>query len=265
MRKQMQSWKQHIARNFNKAAQSYEANSPAQKQAATHLAKMIAREMTLQSPSILELGCGTGHLTRALFESFETADWLISDIAPQMVSMCMERMPKGANLKYTVMDAEDLNRPERFALICSNRTAEGFTDGPGAFQKLISLLKPGGLLALSTLGPNTFKLCPYIFRASACEPVMPHYPSKTDLRSAFPDSGTLKIETKIFSAKYASAYDFARALKDMGAHAHSYGGKQLSPGTVRAVLRRFDEMHKGAPVQADYEVYFLLYRNLGHE
>jgi len=260
MRKDRFSWKHRIAGNFDRAARSYETNSPVQKQSAKTLSKLICQNSSDKIISILEVGCGTGYLTRELHQDMPEADWLISDIAPQMVARCMEAMPQGPNLKYTIVDAEELDRSERFDLICSNLTAQWFEDTKSAFQNLISHLKPGGLLAVSTLGPNTFSLWRKSFAAVGKDPVMPEYKTSEELRSLFPQAGQLEITEKNFTAEYGSAYAFARALKDIGAHAHSKGNKHLDPGSVRAILRNFEDMHQGEPVIADYEIYFLFYR-----
>lgn len=260
MRKAGFKWKHRIARNFDRAALSYETNSPVQKQSANILSELICQNMACKNISILEFGCGTGYLTRELYQDMRDADWLISDISPQMVAKCMENMPEGPNLKYTIVDAEELDRTERYDLICSNLTAQWFEDTHSAFQNLISHLKPGGVMAVSTLGPNTFSLWRKSFTAAGQDHVMPDYMAMDDLRALLPEEGQVEITEKKLTADYNSAYEFAHALKDIGAHAHAKGRQYLNPGAVRAILRNFEDLHQDEPVIADYEIYFLLYR-----
>ena len=76
-----------IGARFGRAAARYEAHAPAQRAAARRLAEDIARLDLPPRPRILEIGCGTGLLTRELARRLGPADWMLTDISPAMLEI----------------------------------------------------------------------------------------------------------------------------------------------------------------------------------
>ncbi|CCD03423.1 methyltransferase domain-containing protein, partial [Azospirillum baldaniorum] len=71
-----------IAAAFGKAAPRYEEHAAVQRVAAERLAERVARLPLPPRPRVLEIGCGTGFLSRALRERIGPADWLFTDLSP---------------------------------------------------------------------------------------------------------------------------------------------------------------------------------------
>ena len=84
--------KQRIAAAFSAAVASYEAAAEAQDLAATGLAERVAGLILPPNPRVLEVGCGTGLLTRRLLPKVG-GHWLITDIAPAMVDATRTALP----------------------------------------------------------------------------------------------------------------------------------------------------------------------------
>ena len=75
-----------IAAAFSAAAGSYDAAAGVQRRVAGELAQRIAR-LPLDQPRVLEIGCGTGFLSRELL-ALDPRELLLTDIAPTMIGRC---------------------------------------------------------------------------------------------------------------------------------------------------------------------------------
>lgn len=130
-----------VAARFDAAARSYDAHSPVQRHAAQRLAGLIATASLPPRPRVLEIGCGTGHLTHALTIHLPGAHLLATDIAPAMAAACRSRLPR---LAYAVMDGLRPGVAGPFDLVCANLVVQWFVDLPAALARLAALLAPGG-------------------------------------------------------------------------------------------------------------------------
>jgi malonyl-CoA O-methyltransferase len=230
-----------IARSFARAAESYDAHSAPQRHAAARLAELIAAEPLPAAPRVLELGCGTGHLTVELRRRLAgavpgdtaTHNFYASDIAAPMVAACRARLP---GCRYLVMDGERPAVGGGFDLVCANLTAQWFRDLPTTLARLAALLAPGGLLALSTLGAESFRE----WRAAHAMLGLRHgtqpFVDATTLRAAFPD-GRLAIDEELFVERADAALELPRRLRAIGAATPAAGHRPLSAGQLRQVLR----------------------------
>ena len=79
------------AARFGRAAREYEAHATVQQHTAIRLAEQIADLPLPPQPRVLEIGCGTGLLTRELAYRLGPADWTITDLAPAMLAAVRRR------------------------------------------------------------------------------------------------------------------------------------------------------------------------------
>ena len=148
--------KKALANRFGSRAESYEAATPVQKVMGQCLLDRIRSEQPNGGVrEILEVGCGTGRLTRALKALFPSANITAIDISQEMIDHAKKQVPGPA---YLVIDAEEylqsLNR--QFDLIVSNATVQWFVHLDKAIGRMCSALAPGGFLALGTFAERTF-------------------------------------------------------------------------------------------------------------
>ena len=143
-----------IASAFGRA-QGYADAADAQARAAALLADRILAAPVPAAPRILELGCGTGFLTRALAGRIADARWTVSDIAPAMVARA--RAAVAIEADWRVIDGEAVDPAlGRFDLIISGMAFQWFADLAAAVARLCTLLEPGGTLAFSTMAAGSF-------------------------------------------------------------------------------------------------------------
>lgn len=236
---------QRIAQAFGAAADHYEDHAGVQRVVATTLAGLARNQPLPTRPRVLEIGCGTGLLTRELRGYFPDAEVIASDIAPEMVAACARDSMIAA--RFMVMDGErpEFDRPW-FDLIISSLAFQWFADLPGALARLGRLLRPGGTLMFATMAQRSFHEWRAAHGAEGVVAGTPEYPSVDTLRAmlrALEAGGG--ADAFLFEEDYVLDFGGAaglhRHLKGIGATVPAPGRAPLSPATLRRVMRRFNE------------------------
>jgi trans-aconitate 2-methyltransferase len=94
--------------------------------------------------AVVDLGCGTGELTRALHERSGAGETLGLDSSARM----LERAPAGDGLSFVCGDIRDFEPPAPLAVVFSNAALHWLPDHRELFARLRSWLAPGGQLAV---------------------------------------------------------------------------------------------------------------------
>ena len=242
----MSDRKQQIAQHFGAAATSYDRAAHIQARVARALADEIATH--LRPARILEFGCGTGNLTAALKDRLPDARVVATDLAPSMAALCRKRI----GVPVVAMDAEAPAFAPSFDLVCGSLAAQWFVQPARAFAALGTMVRPGGTLAFTTLGTDTFQE----WRAAAAllglTPAIPSYPSLTELDRQRPDGfAVLRAHEQRLWDEHPSALDFLQSLRRIGADLPAGHVRPLSPGALRRLLRQVDAQGR---VRASYHV-----------
>ena len=233
----MKEHKSRIARRFGAAAGHYDAASPLQREAAQRLAQRVLALPLPPQPRVLEIGCGTGHLTRQLLPALG-GTWIVSDIALAMTAECRRWLGPAAH--YLVMDGE---RPALaaggFDLILASLATQWFLDLPAALAALAPLLASGGHLAMATLGAGTFAEWRSAHETAGVKAATPVYPDASALRRAFPAGLAVEVKEENFVEPLDDPLEFLRGLRRIGADTPAPGARPLTAGRLRQVLRAF--------------------------
>ncbi len=94
----------------------------------------------------LDLGCGTGELTRALHEKLELAETLGVDRSDAMLAASAEH--SGNGLRFEKADLADFEPSAAVDLVFSNAALHWLPDHPGLWTRIAGWLAPGGQLAI---------------------------------------------------------------------------------------------------------------------
>lgn len=150
-----------IGRRFTENVDGYETDAIVQKRVANKLYHMW---MTYQNPSdkkILEIGIGTGFLTRLYVNAHISPLSMAVDLAD---SATLKKTLKAYGIDYPgkiiTADAERFVRecePESFDTIVSSSTIQWFCRLEDFFNNIKTILKPGGLGVFSTFENGTFQ------------------------------------------------------------------------------------------------------------
>jgi malonyl-CoA O-methyltransferase len=260
------SWRSRscdIGTRFGAAAGGYDRHAGIQRQVASRLAARIARLDLPARPRILEIGCGTGLLTRMLGEHFSEADWTITDVSSAMLAQARRRLRLGGVTRYRVMDGENPGLeggPMGFDLICSSMALQWFQDPAQGLARLAALLAPAGHLAVALPVDGTFSEWGLAHETAGLRPRMIPFPRPEDLRMAC-GSMAARFDVERIVDECGGALAFLRGLKGVGATASRAETRPLSPAALRRVCAEFDR----AGGRCSYLIaYGLWRRRVGH-
>ena len=220
-----------VAARFAKAAQTYERNADLQAHVAERLADLLP---AIDRPRVLEIGCGTGFMTRHLLERYQHGEFLITDLAPEMVEKCRDRYESrnGRTLLFRIMDGEAPDCDGPFDLVVLSMTLQWFTDPRRALENLSRLLRRGGHVLYAV--PGRGSLAEWRAVLESCN--LPH--GGLDM----PDLPNVAHQERR-AVRYGSGIAFLQTLKGIGATTPRPGYTPLSPGSLRTALQRFEEEH----------------------
>lgn len=136
--------KRAIRHSFDRAAGSYDAAAALQREVGGLLLAMLPMRTV---DTVLDAGCGTGHGRRLLSARWPRARLVAADFAPAMLV--------AAEGERICADIEALPfPPAAFDLYWSNLAIQ-WCDAARAVKEAARVLAPGGMLAVSSLGPGT--------------------------------------------------------------------------------------------------------------
>ena len=229
-------FRKRVATRFDAAAARYDAHSGVQQRAAAHLAGLIATAPLPPRPRVLEIGCGTGHLTQRLTWHLPGAIIFATDIAPAMLAACRERLCEDRRVAFAAMDGTQPAVAGSFDLICANLAIQWFENLPAVLATYTRLLAPGGMLAVSLLGTRTFREWQDAHARRGLVAGTLAMPTTQQCRAAFPADGRLQLTTEIRIDQPPTALDFLRSLRAIGADTPTPGHTPLSATRLRRVL-----------------------------
>ena len=155
--------KQAVAASFAAAAHSYDDVAVLQRQTADELIDHLAL-IKIEPQTVVDLGAGTGRNLPLLKQHYPAAKLLAVDIAPAMLKQCQQRMRQGLkrfwpdkSVHYLAGDAEALPLSDNSVDLLYANLALQWCDLAAAFAEIQRVLKPGGLLMFTTLGPDTLQ------------------------------------------------------------------------------------------------------------
>lgn len=231
--------KDTIANHFSRASTSYDQYAVMQQQAALSLIRrLIDLPQELPLGPVLEVGCGTGIVSRELARMFADRALTLVDLAPGMIRQNRQglapRLEPGQAVDWQLRDAETITAPGRYALIASCLTLQWFQDPVGTLARLSQALAPGGILLCSFLGSGSFPE----WRTAALSLDLPctmnHLPDCQTLISGLQGQGiqAWAWEERIRQG-YPNARAFFRSLKQTGANTHTTGEHLTLPQMSR--------------------------------
>ena len=142
-----------LINRFARAVATYEAEATVQRRAAERLAEMLGAHCHLLAPRILEIGCGTGLLSRRLMARFSPSELILNDLCPDM-GICFANVPR---TRFLAGDARTTPWPGQFDVVASASAVQWFGDLGAFAARCAAVLPKGGFLAVSCFGPKTLQ------------------------------------------------------------------------------------------------------------
>ncbi|MFK3648279.1 malonyl-ACP O-methyltransferase BioC [Lysobacter enzymogenes] len=174
-----------VRRSFSRAAHGYDQAAALQREVGARLSETLDYLEDRVPEVVVDVGCGPGHLSAAMQKRWPRAQVIALDLALPMLREARdnfggrgwrERLLGGARRPDAVCaDARALPlRDGSVDVLFSNLCLQWVEDLPAVFAGFRRVLKPGGLLLVSTFGPDTlFELRGAFAEADAAPHVSP--------------------------------------------------------------------------------------------
>jgi len=223
-----------VARRFGARAAQYDRHALLQRLTAQQLAGFIEEGGALPSSGLVaEIGCGTGLLSALLAPKAQR--YLATDIAPEMLDRCQERLKTLPQAEFRVLNGEDARFSESPALIVSNLTAQWFRE---PVSGLAHLAAQTSALAFSVPLAGSFPEWEQAFQDQGKESGLLPLPTEAAMKAALCalPGRTAWFRTERHVIRYENAQSFADSFRCIGADTPRQGYR---PGPIKAVLKRF--------------------------
>lgn len=154
----MQPYQQQLLKALKRYAASYHTAACIIQEVGTRLLSRLAY-FRKPADKILDLGCGQGIDTQLLQEAYPGAEIIAGDFCFTQFDYWPKNLRvKKHNIYPCVLDATALPFPPGyFDLIFANLLLPAIIDYQSFWRACLRVLKPGGILLLSTLGTNSLK------------------------------------------------------------------------------------------------------------
>ena len=246
--------KQRVRESFDRAAETYDGAARVQRHVCQRLIEQFKRPDTPRH--ILDAGCGTGYGARLLRTRWPEAAITGVDFAPSMLKLAEREM----DACFTA-DIEELPfGAESFDLWWSSLSIQ-WCDPARVFAEAARVLKSGGQLALSTLGPDTF----YELR-EAFNGVDQHRhtlafdkPEAIDRMLTETRFRNITLSREKHTVHYPDLKTLLRAVKAIGAHNVGEGGRNGMMGrdAWKKLEAAYEQFREPAGLPASYDVIFV--------
>ena len=145
-----------IAKSFGRSFESYEREAEVQRRIAERLAKLTLKRVNPKEVSeILEIGAGTGFLTRELAKKLKGKRWHLNDLSPlsaEYIKGAIDTTPV-----FIEGDVQLQELPGDFDLIVSASCFQWIDNLEALFIKLARSCRLGAVLAFSTFLPENLR------------------------------------------------------------------------------------------------------------
>ena len=209
--------KAKIKQSFAAAAASYDAVAALQRQVGLDLLKKCP--LQAEAGLVMDLGAGTGFLTRALAVA-EHQSLLAVDIAMPML-LSNRQKNQSLAVDYLCADAEKLPLANAsLQQIYSNLALQWCEDLLAVFGDCHRVLQQDGQLVLATFGPATLKELKTAWAKVDDFAHVNQFYSLQNIKDFLQQAGFshLSLESVIYQTQYDSVLDLMHELKQIGAH-----------------------------------------------
>ena len=152
--------KKLVRDRFGRSLAGYEGEAAIQRGMARRLVAEIQRHGGTRYDSALEIGCGTGLLSRELTHRLEIRNIVANDLVEECrprFEAAMKRIP-GMEFRFDSGDIERIDLPRAtFDLVASNAAFHWLDDPALLLDRVADALRADGLLAFTSFGPDNLR------------------------------------------------------------------------------------------------------------
>jgi malonyl-CoA O-methyltransferase len=216
----------HIRHAFSRAAGSYDAAAALQHEVEARLLESLDYLEAREPQTVLDLGCGPGRAAAAMRQRWPRARVLALDLALPMLHAA--KPTSGKPFRWSLRKPVDSICADARALpladntvdvLFSNLCLQWVEDLPAVFAGFRRVLRPGGLLLLSSFGPDTLHELRAAFAQADAAPHVSPFASIAQVGDALMHAGFRNpvLDRDAMATHYADLSALMRELRAIGA------------------------------------------------
>ena len=241
-----------IRQYFSRSAIRYHEHAKFQQKIASSLAERSCD--SFQPASILELGCGTGFLTKLLVDHYPTASIDAVDISSDMIQLAKQTLPT-ANICWRVEDMNQISTHQQFDLVASSTALHWGDPVEQLIQRIAQLIRPGGKLIAAVMTAGTLDELHRIRQSVAPQKVpLQQLPSEQQLTHALAEAQLTisSLTTETYVQHFSSSRDLLRQLRLTGFTGGPFSrtdGESLVRSELQAIATQYQQQHANSAGQ----------------
>jgi len=252
--------KRQACNAFSQAAERYDEVAVLQREIGQRLVERL--ELMLIEPKvILDIGSGTGVATAELSKRYKKAQILALDFAFPMLLKTRKRGSWLRRPRCVCADLEQLPFADSSVdLIYSNAALQWSNDLEHTFSEFMRVLRPGGLVAFTTFGPDTLKELRQAWSEADGGSHVSQFLDMHDVGDALVRSSFAEpvIDVDRMVLTYDRVDGLMQDLKVLGAHnVNRDRSRGLTGKSMMSAMREsYEQFRRDGKLPASYEVIY---------
>ncbi|NUU33967.1 malonyl-ACP O-methyltransferase BioC [Pseudomonas sp. C2B4] len=248
--------KRQVAASFSRAAASYDSVAELQRDVGSQLLSRLPEDFV--PGRWLDLGCGTGHFSRALGERFPAGQGVALDIAEGMLN---HARPLGGATHFVAGDAERLPlRDSTCDLVFSSLAVQWCADFASVLSEAHRVLKPGGMFAFASLCVGTLSELRDSWRQVDGMVHVNRFREFAVYQQLCAASGlrAISLQTRPHVLYYPDVRSLTHELKALGAHNLNPGrpGGLTGRARIMGLIEAYEQFRQAQGLPATYQVVY---------
>uniref|UniRef100_A0A450XC99 Malonyl-[acyl-carrier protein] O-methyltransferase n=1 Tax=Candidatus Kentrum sp. MB TaxID=2138164 RepID=A0A450XC99_9GAMM len=252
--------KRKVRESFDRAALRYDEIAELQRTIGDRLLAHLD-PVRLQPDTVLDMGAGTGYCLPFLENRYPEAHMVVLDLAEIMVKEARTKNPTLEKGLFLCGDAEHLPlRENSIDLLFSNVAVQWCNDLEGVCREFARILRPNGLLAFTTFGPDTLWELRDSWEQVDANSHVNTFLDMHDIGDILLHTGFTGIvmDKEEITCTYETVRTLMRDLKTLGAHNATTNRPRGLTGKrrIQAMMEAYEGHRKNGCIPATYEVIY---------
>lgn len=209
-----------VRQHFGNAAATYEQHDVLQREVQSALLERLDFYQQAAPERVVDLGAGTGRGTALLKKRYPKAEVIAMDLALPMLQVAKQHSSWRKPFQRVCAEATALPLPDHSVdVLHSNLCFQWVVDLSALFGECVRVLKPGGLLAFSSFGPDTLKELRAAWAEADQQPHVSRFLDMHDVGDAMLSAGLRDpvLDVQRYTLTYSEPRKLLDELRGLGA------------------------------------------------